>query len=272
MPRFVSTAMRQGECGWAARKPVRLVKSSGSVRRPKAATARRSARSWAGVVGPVATRASGSAIAVSSAGGDIAAGAVTPRSESAKPSPRDKAKAACRQRRVYILSSLPVARAAPVIFYSRLIIIEGIEGPDKDDYGKFEALPAAAPPLRTTPAGASRLASDAAHDLLDRRVALKHRHQAAVEDRPHAAGDRGLFDRRVVGALEQQAVDRPARHQQLGDRPPAAITGAAAARAADRLIERDRPARGEPVKTEALDQRPGGRRRLLAVGAQPPDQ
>src|SRR6516164_4446314 len=83
------------------------------------------------------------------------------------------------------------------------------------------------------------LAADAAHDLLDRGVALEHREQTAVENRTHAIADRGPLDRSVVGALEDQTIDRPRRHQQLGDRPAPAKAGAATGGAAYRVIKRD---------------------------------
>src|SRR5271166_1918758 len=73
-------------------------------------------------------------------------------------------------------------------------------------------------------------AANAANNLFDRRVAVEHGKQAAVEDRAHPAFDRGALDRGVVGALEDQAIDRPRRHQQLGDRPAPAKAGAAAVR------------------------------------------
>jgi len=44
----------------------------------------------------------------------------------------------------------------------------------------------------------SRLAADAAHDLLDGRVALDDGEQTSVEDRPHAVGDSGPFERALI--------------------------------------------------------------------------
>ena len=40
--------------------------------------------------------------------------------------------------------------------------------------------------------------------------------------------DCGPLDRGIVGAVEDQPIDRPVRHQQFGDRAPPAIAGAAA--------------------------------------------
>src|SRR5438874_1629198 len=87
-----------------------------------------------------------------------------------------------------------------------------------------------------TPRSPSDVAVDAAQHLVERRLAGCNLEQSAVEDRSHTTGDRGLFDRVVVGARKDQTIDIAARRQQLTDRQPAAIAGTAAFRAADRAI------------------------------------
>jgi len=57
----------------------------------------------------------------------------------------------------------------------------------------------------------SGIGVNAAQDLIERRFSLDDREQPAVEDRRHAAVDRGAPDRRVVGARENQTVGRPDR-------------------------------------------------------------
>src|SRR4051794_8301569 len=111
----------------------------------------------------------------------------------------------------------------------------------------------------------SNLAGDASRDLLDRGVALDHGQQSGIDNGTHSVGDRGLFDVAVIAAFEDQPVNRWARQQQLGNSAAAAITGAAAFRAADRTIKRKiRDIRRQPFEAKALDQ---GRRRLLGLFA-----
>ena len=96
-------------------------------------------------------------------------------------------------------------------------------------------------------------AADAAHDLLDRRVALEHGEQPAVEDRAHAVTDRSLLDCGIAGPLEDQTIDRSRRHQQLGDRPSPAKARAAARGTAHRVIQRDRFCRRQSRHVEPLN-------------------
>src|SRR5712691_8133394 len=108
------------------------------------------------------------------------------------------------------------------------------------------AIPAPAP---------SGVAVDAAQHFVERRLALDDLEQAAVEDRPHAAVDRGALDLGMVGARENQPVDRRVRHQELADRQAAAKSGAATLRATARTIERYRRSLRQLRPLEPYDQR-----------------
>jgi hypothetical protein len=59
----------------------------------------------------------------------------------------------------------------------------------------------------------SSFAAYAAHDFLNRGVAFEDREQTAVEDRTHPLADRRPLDRGIVGAFEDQTIDRPRWHQ-----------------------------------------------------------
>ena len=111
----------------------------------------------------------------------------------------------------------------------------------------------------------------AAHHFLDRRGAGQRRLQSGLEHRYHAGGDGGALDRGMVGAGEHQPRDLIVRLEELGDRLPAAIAGAAAVRAADRRATAPAGRRAR-LEAEALDQL--GRRlgRAAAVRAQPAHQ
>src|SRR5580700_3120629 len=116
------------------------------------------------------------------------------------------------------------------------------------------------------------LTPDAAHDLLDRGVALDHCDQTVVEDRAHTLFDCNALDRGIVGALEDQTIDRPVRYQELGDGPSAAITGAAAGGAASRMKKGDCLDRSEAFEAEPFDQRRRRRIGRLAHWTQPADE
>src|SRR5439155_27008422 len=79
-----------------------------------------------------------------------------------------------------------------------------------------------------------------AQHLVERRLAVNDGEKAALEDGAHTTLDSRPLDLSVVGAGENQPVDRRARHQQFADREAPAISGAAALRAADGAVQRDR--------------------------------
>src|SRR6266851_7866142 len=122
----------------------------------------------------------------------------------------------------------------------------------------------------------SGVAVDAAQNLLERRLAFDDREQPAVEDRPHAVFDRCTLDRRMIGAPENQLVDRRARHQQFTDCQAAAKAGATAFWAPNRTMEDNRSPLRQPLQPTPLDQRCRQRRGSglgnFAFQAQPANQ